>query len=514
MRNDHSRDQAARQPDHKSSRPQSRRAGDQSQANDAKGRPFRASKEDPARNVAYTVLRSVTENDAYANLALPPLIRRFRLSARDAALATELTYGALRMRGAYDAILRECVDRSYEQVDSQIVDVLRLGAHQILAMRIPVHAAVSQTVGLARSRVGQGGSSLVNAVLRRVSERNITEWFDRVAPSAAEDLIGHLAITRSHPAWVVRAFKEALASRGVAPAELDAELTVLLDADNAAPAVTLVARPGVAKVSDLVQAGATPGQWSPLAARWSGDPGSLVAVRESRAGVQDEGSQLMALALAAVPLLGRDARWLDLCAGPGGKTAVLGGLAAQWDARVTAVEVAPHRADLVRAATAGLARGIVEVQVGDGREYGNDQPGEYDRVLVDAPCTGLGALRRRPEARWRRTPTDLSALGPLQRDLLRSAVDATRRGGVVAYVTCSPHPAETDLVVRDVMRRRDDLELMDAVAVLNDVALTPLPDIGGSASRMTSLSEQGMTAQLWPHRHGTDAMYLAILRRR
>jgi 16S rRNA (cytosine967-C5)-methyltransferase len=236
--------------------------------------------------------------------------------------------------------------------------------------------------------------------------------------------------------------------------------------------------------------------------RWpAGDPGSLPAVREGRAGVQDEGSQLVALALAAAELAGRDERWLDLCAGPGGKAGLLGAIAAQRGARLTAVEQAPHRADLVRSAVAALGD-TVEVRTADGREVGADEPGAYDRVLVDAPCTGLGALRRRPEARWRRQPADLTGLAPLQRDLLGSALDAVRPGGLVAYATCSPHVAETKLVVDDVVRRRGDVEVLDAVPLVRQTDGEPVPGTG-----------PGPTVQLWPHRHGTDAMFLAMLRR-
>ncbi|HEX2313038.1 MAG TPA: rRNA cytosine-C5-methyltransferase, partial [Thermomonospora sp.] len=189
--------------------------------------------------------------------------------------------------------------------------------------------------------------------------------------------------------------------------------------------------------------------------------------------------------------------WLDLCAGPGGKAGVLSALAARRDARLLACDVQPHRAALVRRAVddrTGVA--VVDGTVPAWR------PGAFDRVLLDAPCTGLGALRRRPEARWRRQPSSVAELGPLQRALLGSALDAVRPGGVVAYVTCSPHLAETRVVVDDVLRRRDDVERLDSPAVLAEVAAGDLGGLGG-----------GPYAQFWPHRHGTDAMFLALLRR-
>ena len=455
----------------------------------------RARRADPARGAAFDTLRAVHEDDAYANLVLPRLLRERRVGGRDAAFATELAYGALRLQGLHDAVLAACVDRPLADLDAGVLDALRLGSHQLLAMRVPAHAAVSETVALVRGRVGQGPAGLANAVLRRVSERDLPQWVEHVAPAAAADLVGHLAVQHSHPVWVVRALREALALRGVPAATLDDELAALLAADNDAPVVSLVARPGLCSVDELVAAGAEPGRWAPNAATWpTGDPGSIAAVREGRAGVQDEGSQLVAGALAAAPLDGPDEHWLDLCAGPGGKAALLGALARERGAHLTAVEVAPHRAELVRSAVAALGSSV-DVRCLDGRDVGQDEPGRYDRVLVDAPCTGLGALRRRPEARWRRSPADLSTLAPLQRELLTSALDATRPGGLVAFSTCSPHVAETRLVVDDVLRRRDDVELVDASAFV------PVPDVGGP------------TVQLWPHRHGTDAMFLALLRR-
>jgi 16S rRNA (cytosine967-C5)-methyltransferase len=208
--------------------------------------------------------------------------------------------------------------------------------------------------------------------------------------------------------------------------------------------------------------------------------------------VQDEGSQLVALTLAGMPLAGTDARWLDLCAGPGGKAALLGALALGRGATVDAVEKAEHRARLVGQACAGLP---VRVHVVDGRDSGLPDR-SYDRVLVDAPCTGLGALRRRPEARWRRQASQLTALVRLQRELLVAALRLVRPGGVVAYVTCSPHPHETAGVVTDVVRRTG-AEQIDARPVFPGV-----PRLGN-----------GPHVQLWPHRHSTDAMFCALLQR-
>jgi 16S rRNA (cytosine967-C5)-methyltransferase len=459
---------------------------------------------------AFDVLREVDESDAYANLVLPPLLRERHIRGRDAGFATELTYGTLRLRGRYDAILATCVDRPLPGLDPALLDVLRLGAHQVLGMRVPVHAAVSETVGLARNRVGAGPAQMVNAVLRRVSERPLSEWLTVLEKEAPDALTG-LAATESHPLWIARALREALAGNGRAADEI----ADLLAADNASPRVTLVARPGLVDVSDDDAWGdvdLVPGRWAPTALRLeASDPSGIPAIREGLAGVQDEGSQLVTLALAGAPLAdaqdGRAERWLDLCAGPGGKAALLAALAAQRGATLVANEVAPHRARLVAGALAAMPDGAVEeVRTGDGREVGADEPGAYDRVLVDAPCTGLGALRRRPESRWRRTPSDLAALTGLQRELLASALDAVRPGGVVAYVTCSPHLAETQLVVSDVLRKRSDVERLDTPGVLRSVVRP------GDDAAQIPLSDR-VDVQLWPHVHGTDAMHLTLLRR-
>ncbi|MGN7701214.1 RsmB/NOP family class I SAM-dependent RNA methyltransferase [Cellulosimicrobium sp. 22601] len=466
---------------------------------------------DPARAVAYDVLRQVDGSDAYANLVLPPLLRERGIRGRDAGFATELAYGTLRLRGRYDAILALCLDRPLERLDPPVLDVLRLGAHQLLGMRVPQHAAVSETVGLARERTGAGSAQLVNAVLRRVARTPLDDWLTTIADDAP-DALAALAATQSHPVWIARALRDALAGNGRPVAELDA----LLAADNDAPRVTLVARPGLADPDELADGDdrVTPSRWAPTALRLEGgDPAAFGAVRDGRAGVQDEGSQLVALALAAAPLTGPqpgstgdDARWLDLCAGPGGKAALLAALAAERGARLVANEVQPHRARLVENALAAVPADAVEaVRTGDGRAVGQDEPGAYDRVLLDAPCTGLGALRRRPESRWRRTPADLATLTGLQRELLDSALDAVRPGGVVGYVTCSPHLAETQVVVADVLRRRDDVEVLDAPAVVRDVVRPEARDTIELGDRQD--------VQLWPHVHGTDAMHLTLLRR-
>jgi 16S rRNA (cytosine967-C5)-methyltransferase len=467
----------------------------------------RTRRADPARLVAFEVLRAVAAEDAYANLVLPARIRHHGLDKRDAGFATELSYGALRGQGTYDAILARCVDRPLEQLDPAILDALRIGAHQLLAMRVPAHAALDQTVGLARAVIGAGPSALINAVLRKVTAHTLEEWLEQlVAGETDETKVASLRY--AHPEWIVRAMRQSLVVHGRSASEIND----LLEADNAAPVVNLVALPGIGSLDEALENGATPGELVEGSALSSGgDLGRLASVREGSTRVQDVGSQLVARAMAAVDLgrnRGADGEspgeaWLDLCAGPGGKAALLGALASQRGATLLANEPAPHRAKLVTQALSAVPRETWQVRTGDGREVGTEKPEFFDRVLVDVPCSGLGALRRRPESRWRRTPKDLADLGQLQRDLLKSALAAVRPGGVVAYVTCSPHPAETTAVVTDVLRKRDDLELLEAGQALDSVSLPGNLGAGHDS-----------TAQLWPHVHGTDAMFLALIHKK
>ncbi|WP_081821188.1 RsmB/NOP family class I SAM-dependent RNA methyltransferase [Rhodococcus sp. UNC23MFCrub1.1] len=443
---------------------------------------------DPARIAARDVLRAVRERDAYANLVLPGLLRDRRLNERDAALATELAYGAARAQGVLDAVVEHAASRPVSDIDGRLLDVIRLGAYQLLRTRVAPHAAVATSVDLVRSEAGQGQAGFVNAVLRRVSERTEAEWVELLAPDAERDPVGHSAFRHAHPAWIAQAFNDAL---GADAAELDEALA----ADDARPLVHLVARPGEISADELASiTGGEPGPWSPYAVHLDsgGDPGRLDAVREGLAGVQDEGSQLVARALTLAELDGPDGgRWLDLCAGPGGKAALLGAIAAIDGATVDAVEPSEHRAELVRKTVRDLP---VTVHAVDGRASGLDAG--YDRVLVDAPCTGLGALRRRPEARWRRQASDVAGLVTLQRELLAAAVELVRPGGVVVYSTCSPHLSETVGVVADAVRRHG-LTALDTA--------TLAPGVPRAAS--------GTSVQLWPHRHGTDAMFFAALRK-
>ncbi|MDQ1664193.1 MAG: rRNA (cytosine967-C5)-methyltransferase [Actinomycetota bacterium] len=438
---------------------------------------------DAARRVAYATVLAVETDRAYANLLLPRLLRESSAEERDAAFATEIAYGTLRWQGVLDQVLAHGSTRPVEALDPQVRAVLRTGAYQLLRMRVPAHAAVHASVQLARAVVGERVAGFVNAVLRRVAERDWAGWVEELAP---QDSVGRLAFAAGSPRWVAQAMADAL----------DGDLSQLeaaLAEDR--PVTHLVARPGRITRDELLAAAgphATPAPWSPFAVRLAGgDPAAVAPVREGRAAVQDEGSQLAALVLARAGEAAEGERWLDICAGPGGKAALLAGLLPAGG-RLLAADLHPHRARLVAGAVSGAAADVVTA---DGTRP-PWRPGTFDRVLVDVPCTGLGALRRRPEVRWRRQPADVVALASLQERLLVEAIDSARPGGLVAYVTCSPHPAETRAVVERAIAARPSTERVDARLFLPE-----LPDLG-----------PGPDVQLWPHLHGTDAMYLALLR--
>ena len=454
-----------------------------SSPNTARGQ--RRRRPDRARRAAFDALRAVNGDGAYANLAMPALLRERRLTGRDAAFATELLAGTCRWQGSYDTIIAAAAGRPLKEFQPAVVDLLRLGAHQILAMRVPTPVAVAAGVDLAAATVGERVTGVVNAVLRRIAERSLDEWLDQL--SAGLDDHDRLALRTAHPRWIVDAYAELLD-----PSELEQALA----ANNHSPDISLAVRPGLAEVDDLLRAGAEPSGYSPFAARWRGDPAELALVRDGRVGVQDEGSQLVTWALTRVDAL--PGWWLDLCAGPGGKSALLAGLTRLDGSKLLAVDVAPHRALLVAAALRRYAddETVPTVVVADGTRP-PWRSNSFTRVLADVPCTGLGALRRRPESRWRRGPADVEQLHPLQLALLAAAIDSAAPGGVVGYVTCSPHRRETSDVLSETLAVRSDVEVIPAAQLLPEVPEAAL----------------GPYLQLWPHRHGTDAMFAGYLRK-
>lgn len=443
-----------------------------------------------SREVAYDSLLAVEKQDAYLNLVLPKALAKARLSNVDAAFATELAYGTARWQGFYDWVIEEATGRETSYIDVDALVIIRIGAHQLLELSTPAHAAIFEMVNLAKKRLKASVIGFINAALRRISERNRKEWIGKLHNSGLNNE-AILSIEFSHPLWVTRALKLALQSEDASD-----ELISTLISDNEAPKVSLVALPGKSQTTEAVlsREGSSPIGF----VLNHGDPSKLTGVATGAMRVQDQGSQLAALALGEFDPQQSGEKWLDLCAGPGGKAVLLAALARQNSAELTTNEVSEHRAALV--ATALRHSGFTAKQLSlDGRQLPSNV--QYDRILLDAPCTGLGALRRRPESRWRKNPEDLKNLAALQRELIESAWGALSPGGVLAYVTCSPHPTETTAQVEWLLRTFTDSELLNAAEVLQKI------------NPLLNLNPKRKTVQLWPHRNDTDAMFIALVRK-
>lgn len=444
-----------------------------------------------ARSVAFDLLNKVTFEDSYANLVMPTLLEEAKLNTRDSSLAQELAFSTIRWQLTYDFILNQVSSRPVEEIDASVLNALRMGCHQLLKMRIPPHAAINETVNLIRATVGEKAVGFANGVLRRVSEKSFDQWID-IAEQKANSKVEFFSIQYSHPQWIVRALSQALTADGLAD-----EIEDLLAINNNPAFVNLVALPGLASIGDFESESTRANRFSPYGfSIESGNPGDIEEVRTGSVRVQDEGSQIAAIALSAFRDVKVGENWLDMCAGPGGKAALLAALAEESGAHLTANEVQEHRAKLVSNALKPFPD--VKVTVQDGRTMGELQPEAYDRIIVDAPCSGLGALRRRPEARWRKSAEDLKTLTQLQFDLLESAGKALKPGGLLLYVTCSPHVSETVGII-DKAQRTLGLKVLDLSSSLN------------AGIMANTLPVNRKTVQLYTNRDNTDCMFMAML---
>jgi len=441
---------------------------------------FTKPRPDAPRLLAYDIISEVNRRNGYSNLLLPQALSASSMDERDRGFTTELVYGTLRMQGLYDYIFTQISDRPWEQVDHDIVDLARMGAHQIFTMRTPLHAAVSATVDVARKQLGESKGSFINALMRKASAQELDQWLQPVR--AMSDTVARLSIEHSHPEWIVSAYLDLLKDLTLVERELIS--------NNTPAQPTLVSWPGASTQEELVALGAVATEYSPYGARFDGAPGSLELIRHRKAGVQDEGSQLVAEIFAKVTAQAECT--LDLCAGPGGKAALLSHICEASGRDFVANEISEPRAKLVKNVI-----GKFGVIVGDGREIA-EHGRTFDAILADVPCTGLGALRRRPEVRWRRTLKDLAPLLQLQIELSDSAISVLNPGGYFGYATCSPHFAETTGQVRQILKKHPELSLVD----ISDF----LPQTLHDASRDGALS-------LWGHRHHTDSMFLAIFQK-
>jgi len=444
-------------------------------------------KPDPARLLVFTLLTQVNREGAYANLRLPELLQASNLEERDRAFATELAYGTLRMQGKHDVLIEAKADRPFNELDSGVVDCLRMGIHQLFEMRVSDHAAVSESVEIARAVLGESKGSFINAILRAASADQ--QFYEKYENLKSEDPATALSVIYSHPEWIVRSFYDGLGDWH--------EVEKLVAADNLPAQPNLIAWPGKSTVDELLDEGATELSGTQFGATAHQMPGLYKAIRERRAGVQDRGSQWVAEIFRNTATEPATLSWLDMCAGPGGKASALYNmLHVDRPADLfTANEPSEHRARLVSHVIP------VEHVI---MHRGQDLPAlgkTYDRIIIDAPCTGLGALRRRPEARWRRTAVDLKELVLIQKELLDSAVSILNPGGILAYVTCSPHLFETKIQVVDALRRHGEMELLPVKEFLP----TQVP---------SSVVTPDGSIQLWTHQNESDSMFMSLLRKK
>ena len=436
---------------------------------------------DSARKIALDLLLRVEESDSYINILLPKVLKDSSLSDADRGLIQELSYGSLRWRAEYDAFIEQFA--SDKTLSTPLRFSIQLGMHQLFRMRVPAHAAIHETVEIVKGFEARA-AGLANAVLRNADRKGFESLLHDALSGKSE--IEALAIEFSHPLWVVQALKQAL--------DLDnrgAELRGLLEANNDTPVVNLAALSPEA-IEALTQAGLDHGTASPIGFLLNGNPEPLLKIPGVR--VQDQGSQLVALTLLEVA--DKSGRWLDMCAGPGGKSAVLQAGLKDFGGVLDCMEPVPQRAEMVRQALNEDSKANVIV------DYGQNARHEfYDAVLLDAPCSGLGSVRRKPESRWRKQPNQLPELTNLQGELLQAGVDSLRPGGYLLYSTCSPLVPETNTQIRTVLDKNPGLELIDAKQAISRI------------SPQLALNSDRKTVQLWTHLHSTDAMFIAVLRK-
>ena len=430
----------------------------------------------PSRLVAYELITQVNRQGAYANLRLPELLLKTKMNLADRAFTTELAYGTLRMQARHDYIASKFIDRTFAELDEKIVDLLRMGIHQITQMRVADHAAVSETVEVAKLVAGESKASYVNAILRKVvaNSNDLLEIKDFTT-------LRRLSIQYSHPEWIISSFFDQMKDW--------AEVELFLAANNNPATPDVVAWPGKSSTDELLTLGATPIPGFVNGVNLPGIPMDFSPIVERRAGVQDRGSQLVVENFLASFKPGLS--WLDMCAGPGGKAAYLYNSLLSMDKSATflANEPTSHRAELVKR--------VVNNQqvVSFDATVANNFNQKFDRILIDAPCTGLGALRRRPEARWRKSLQDLKELVLLQKQLLASAYQLLSPNGVIAYVTCSPHLAETKGQVIDFLSAHSDMKIL------------PMGKL--ELAHKEGVLSDG-TVQLWTHHNQSDAMFMAM----
>jgi 16S rRNA (cytosine967-C5)-methyltransferase len=441
------------------------------------------------RRSAFDILLRIEKERSYADILIDRELSRGLLTGPDRGLLTELVYGVLRRQGTLDHIISHCSTQRIDRLERAVHLLLRLGLYQALFLdRVPVSAAVNETVKLAHLLVPRA-AGFINAVLRRADrERDAIPWPDRDADPA-----GFIAARHSTPPWIAAGWVDQLG----------------LDEAEALARETLVPPPFTVRVNTLktdrddlrvrlAEEGVSsePGRFAPSALHLSGTIrlDTLASFREGLFTVQDESSQMTALLLAPRP----GERVLDLCAAPGGKSTHLAQLMENRGA-ILACDASPRKLELVRETAARLGIDIITTTPANAaKPLPADTLGLFQRVLVDAPCSGLGVLRRNPEGKWWKTPGNVVELAATQRAILRNAAGCLATGGTLLYATCSTTREENEAVIDDFLSRRPDFMLEDLRGLFP--AWAPL------------FTERGCFRS-WPQRHGMDGFFAARLRK-
>ena len=446
-----------------------------------------------ARSLARAVLERVEVGGAYANRALSAALdRATALSPEDRGLATELVYGVLRRRARIDRALTPLATSGLDRLDPRVLIALRVGVYQLLFLdRVPAYAAVDDAVDACKQIAGRGVAGFANALLRRLGREG-----EPPLPDATADPAGYLVAAAGLPAWLA----------GLLLAELPPAEALAFAASIADPApVTLRANTGrvtreqltTALASERAGALLTPSEVAPdaLDARRLDAPASTQAWREGMFAIADAGAQI------AVELCGAaaDERILDACAGSGGKTAHLLALAGDR-ARVDAIDIAADKLGAARATLRRLGLTGATFTVGDLTAPFADPTPRYHRILLDAPCSGLGVLRRHPEALTRRAPGDLEALATQQLRMLSVVAPVLLPGGLLVYAVCTFERRECEEVVAAFLRAHPDFAIESAAAAPGRVPWARLSDAAGAI-------------RTWPHRDGADGFFAVRLRR-
>lgn len=445
---------------------------------------------DTARSYALKVLKEVEEG-AYANIVLNRLLSSLSLAEEERSLLTELSYGVLQRLNTLDWVLSLFLTSPLEKLTPWIRNILRLGVYQILYLeRVPESAAVDESVKLAYQFGHKGVAGLVNAVLRKVSRtRNEIPW-----PSKIDNPSLYLSLVYSFPLWLIRRW---LGQMGFDEAEK------LCIANNRVPPLSIrtnTLKTTPKKLKELLEAEGIKVEfcrYAPegLVVKLTKKLTELKSFQDGLFQVQGEASMLVAPLVKPEP---GDCVF-DLCSAPGGKTLHMAMLMRN-KGTIVAADLYPHRLKLLQKTMERQDIKIVRTEKLDGRTISSDKYGFFDRVLLDVPCSGLGVVRRKGELKWRRREKDLLSLAKLQSELLRSAFQALKPGGVLVYSACSTEPEETRDVILGFLKNEPS-----AIPAL----LAPL-----LPEELQSEEKEAGMAYLWPHKHGLDGFFLARLRKR